>query len=76
MATKPEFYLQIVDKDGVVATFPGGGPLEAQLIDDIAHAAVSKGVGFFKTEATVEKAIRDAAREVIRALKRKTIQLV
>jgi hypothetical protein len=74
--SEPEFYLQIVDRDGVIAKFPGGGHLETQLIDDITHAVMSKGVGFFKTEAAVESALRDGMREVLRALKRKTIQLV
>lgn len=72
----PLFWLQIVDGDGVVARLPGGGHLEAQLIDLIANTIVAKGVGLMRTEANVEQKIREGTQEAIMSLKRKTIQLV
>lgn len=73
---KPLFYLQIVDEGGVVANLPGGGPLEASLIDLIANTIMAKGVGFFRTSTHVEKDVRDGVKEAIMSLKHKTVQLV
>lgn len=76
MPNNPEFYLQIVDNEGVVATIPGGGRLEINLVDAVAQNIVAKGVGFLRTQAQVNQAIRDGFREVLEGLKRQTVQLV
>lgn len=73
---EPMFWLQIVDKNGVVAKLPGGGALEAEIIDLIANTVIAKGVGFMKTQTEVERKIREGTQEAIMSLKRKTIQLV
>lgn len=73
---EPVFWLQIVDKNGVIAKLPGGGELEAEIIDLIANTVIAKGVGFLRTEADVERKIREGTQEAIMSLKRKTIQLV
>lgn len=73
---EPLFWIQIVDKEGVVAKLPGGGALEAELIDLIANTIVAKGVGLLRSEATVNQRIREGTKEAIMSLKRKTIQLV
>lgn len=75
MANTPSFFLQIVDKDGHIVTMPGGGRLEANLIEACTAAIVSKGVGFFKTEAQVKLAISKGLQEAISNLKRQTIQV-
>jgi len=72
----PIFFLQIVDKNGRVAHLPGGGPLEVNLHEVITKAIMSKGVGFFKTEKSVERSIREGIREAILNLKMETIKLI
>ena len=73
------YWLQIVDKDGVVAKLPGGGSLERDLIAEVTQRIVkaqvpmdveatvarivAKGVGFLKTEAQVAAAIRSGLAE-------------
>jgi hypothetical protein len=72
---RPVFYLQIVDRDGIVVEpFPGGGALERDLIDACTRAILAKGVGF-KPSAHVEQDIRDGMAEAILDLKRETIPL-
>ena len=69
----PIFWLQIVDTDGRVATLPGGGKLEQDLIASMTNAIVAKGVGFFKTEASVRVAIAAGITDTINEIKQKTI---
>lgn len=76
MANDPVFWLQIVDKDGVVATLPGGGRLEADLVEDCVKEVVALGVGIGRTEAHVAEDIRKGVAQAIFNLKRQTIQLV
>jgi hypothetical protein len=70
----PLFLLQIVEVGGprAVAQIPGGGALEADLIDICTRTILSKGVGLFKTEAHVEQDIRDGLAEAIMGLKAQT----
>lgn len=70
----PLFLLQIVEAGGnrVVASVPGGGTLEVDLIDACARAIVARGVGVFRTTAHVEKDIRDGIAEAIMGLKDQT----
>lgn len=71
------FWLQIVDVNGKVVTLPdAGGKLERDLIAACTNAIVSKGVGVFKTEAQVRKAIEDGITETFTDLKLKTEQVV
>jgi len=68
------FKLQITYPDGTIVEVPPGGKLERDLIASCVEAAVAKGVGFLRTEAQVEAAIRAGMTEVFMALKRETIQ--
>jgi hypothetical protein len=70
------FWLQIVDRSGVVVQLPGGGPLERDLIRSCTEAIVKRGVGVFRTEAHVKQAIAQGITEAIRELKRETVQAV
>ena len=72
----PLFYLQIVDRRGVVAHLPGGGPLEADLIDLCVKQILTHPVGVFRTQAAVERAIREGIHEAILSLKQQTAHLV
>lgn len=74
----PLFLLQIVESQGnkVVAQVPGGGALEAELIDICTRAIVVRGVGLFRTEAHVEQDIRDGIAAAITGLKDQTRFLV
>jgi hypothetical protein len=73
--SEPSFLIQIIDRGDRVAILPGGGPLEANLIDLCTKQIMSKGVGLFKTEAAVEKAIRDGMAEALLSLKLKTMSI-
>lgn len=75
----PRFLLQIVDAEtGVVARFPAGkrGQLERPLIDACTAAIVANGVGYFKSEAQVRKAITDGLTQVFTELKSDSRYLV
>lgn len=77
MATTRMFYLQIVDRDGQVATLPGGGRLEADLVElCVRSIAATQSLGYFVSQAAVEQAIRTGLVEAIRSLKRQTRELV
>lgn len=66
------FKLQIVNQDGELARFPGGGPLEREFVEACVAALVAKGVGIFRTENHVAIDCREAITEVIYALKADT----
>ena len=67
----PSFLLQIVDTEtGTVVQLPSGGVLEADLIRACTEAAVTRGVGLFKIEAQVRRAIERGFREVLSSLKK------
>jgi hypothetical protein len=71
--SQPMFLLQIVStSDGHIATFPGGGELEADFVLSATEAIVKRGVGVLKTQKQVEQAIRDGLTEAIMALKRQS----
>ena len=71
------FLLQIVRAEtGEVVRFPGGGPLERDLIDACTEAIVSRGVGMWRTEAHVREAIAAGMTEAIMSLKRDTRQVI
>lgn len=72
----PLFYLQVVDRDGVIVRLPGGTRLERELVSACVDQAVSKGVGLWKSEAQVKQAISEGIAEVIKGLKQQTRQLV
>jgi len=73
---EPVFYLQIADKDGKVVHLPGGGNLEANLIDLCATSILAKGVGFLRSSKHVEQDIRDGLKDALMGLKAQTIKLV
>lgn len=73
---QPLFFLQIVDGEGRIARFPGGGPLEANFIDICLQHILPKGVGLFRTKDQVEQAIRSGLAEAIMSLKSQTVVLV
>ncbi len=73
VAGQPLFLIQIVrTEDGAVATLPGGGPLEANLIELIVSHIIPKGVGLFRTSHHVEKDIRDGIKDAIMSMKQQT----
>lgn len=76
--SNPLFLLQIVEASAphVVVRLPAGGRLERDLVEACTRAIVSKGVGFFRTEAHVRQAIAEGITEAIRALKQDTTQVV
>lgn len=77
----PLFYLQIVDRKDHVVRLPGGGRLEANLVELCVSAILplvkenvieicveetkAYGVGWFKSEAKVEQAIRAGLNTVL-----------
>jgi hypothetical protein len=65
-----QFRIAIVDRDtGRQVLLVPGGVAERDLVEDVVDAVLDRGVGFFRTEAQVEQAIRDSMREVLRKLK-------
>lgn len=72
MHQKKMFLLQIVYPSGEVLTFPAGGRMEMDLVREITAAIMAKGVGFGKTEAQVEAAIKDAIPAALLAFKTQT----
>lgn len=67
----PRFLLTITDTiTGDRAALNPGGRGERDLIEDVVDATLERGVGFLKTEAQVEAALRAALHEVIGGLKR------
>ena len=51
---------------------PGGGPLEAEFIDLATKHIVSRGVGFFRSTAHVEKDIKEGLHWALMGLKEQT----
>ena len=76
--SKPLFLLQIVraDPPHEVVRFPGGGPLERNLIHACTEAIVARGVGLLKTERQVKAAITAGITDAIRELKWDTRSLM
>jgi hypothetical protein len=67
----PRFLLTITDTiTGDRAALNPGGRGERDLIEDVVEATLEQGVGFLKTEAQVEEALRKALHTVIGGLKR------
>jgi hypothetical protein len=72
MASK--FLIRIEDvAKGQIALLTPGGKGERDLVEAIVAATLSKGVGVFKTEIAVERAIREGAIEVLSALKSEVV---
>jgi hypothetical protein len=67
------FWLQVADREGVVWNTPFGSPMERDLIEACTAAIVAKGVGVFRTEAQVKRAIAQGITETVQALKRETV---
>ncbi len=64
------FILSIVDTvTGAQAKLRPGGSAEKNLVEQAVNAIVKKGVGVFKTEAQVRKAIQEGLTEAIRSAK-------
>jgi len=63
------FLVKIVRADGYDVILRPGGSGERDLIDDIVDRIMSKGVGFFRTEAHVKNDITEAVTEVLHELK-------
>ena len=71
-AGEPLYLLQIYDigDDCVVKRIAGGGPLEVDFVKTCTEHIVQKGVGLFRTEAVVARAIKNGITEAIMNLKR------
>jgi hypothetical protein len=74
----PVFLLQIVENDSQrkIAQIPGGGPLEADLIELCVTSIMARGVGVLRGEAHVEQDIRIGMQEALMSLKDQTRFLV
>lgn len=66
-----DFLLQVVNRHTgeVVSTWEPGGSVEANLVHSCVVAAKARGIGFWRTEAQVERALRAAWSDVLHALK-------
>lgn len=66
------FLLQIVDASTPhrVIRLPGGDRLERDLRESLKQAVLARGVGWFRSEAHVARALDEALEEVIDGLKR------
>lgn len=71
MASK--FRIAIVTDDGDPVHLHPGGQGERDLVEALVQHIVGKGVGFFKTEAQVTKAITEGISEVIYQLKSEVV---
>lgn len=73
---EPVYKLQLVYPDGVALTFEAGSRFERNFIEACSDAIVAQGVGVFRTEAQVKKAIESGIASALLGLKRETISLV
>ena len=69
------FKLQIVDNNGVVATFPAGGILERSIVEAFASAIESR-LGMWNTRAKPYDAVKDGVTEVVTGLKQETVRIL
>ena len=69
------FRIAIVRDDERIALLIPGSTGERDLIASITDAAVKRGVGLFRTEAQVRRAIADGCHDVLLALKREVMPL-
>ena len=65
---EPPFFLQIADATGAVIRTRAGGKHEADLIEHFVAAIMPK-IGFFKTEKTIEAAVRAGISDALYDLK-------
>lgn len=74
--SQPLFLLQIVrnDENATVARIPGGGKLEADLVDIFVSNIMSRGVGF-KSSSHVEQDIRAGITDAIYSMKAQTVNV-
>lgn len=72
MDTRPVFMLQIVTPEGDLVRLPGGSNLEFDLIEACVAKIKQRPTGMLRTEAQVEKAVREGIAEAIDVLKRQT----
>lgn len=73
---EPVFFLQIVDRQGKVAHFPAGGPIEADFVEACVAKVAGRYVGILRTQKQVERAVRDAVSAAIYDLKAETRKIV
>jgi hypothetical protein len=68
----PIYRLQVISDDGTrVIEFPGGGPLERDLLATCTDA-IAKRIGLFARHAQVKVAVAEGLDEVFKALKHDT----
>jgi len=72
--SEPVFKLQLVYPDGTALTFEAGTRFERDLVESIKTAIMERGVGFWRTEAHVEKDVVEGIRAAILDLKRETLR--
>lgn len=73
---RPVFVIQIVrTEDGAVATIPGGGPLEANLVELITSHVMNRGVNW-KSYKHVAEDVREGVKSAIMSMKEQTAKLV
>lgn len=67
-----QFLLQIVERNsGKVVALEPGGPVEVELVAELAKRLQEKRVGIFTTRAQVAKVVEDTLKDMIYELKKK-----
>lgn len=67
-----QFLLQIIERNsGKIVTLEPGGPVEVELVAELAKRLQEKRVGIFTTRAQVAKVVEDTLKDMIYELKRK-----
>ncbi len=69
---KQIYRLLIVDSEDQVLEVPVGGKLEQDFVEAITQEIVKQGVGIFRTENQVKKAILQGVASTFRAMKMRT----
>lgn len=69
------FKLQIVDENERIVTFPGGGQMEIDLINEISQALSGK-LSLLTTRAKAQAAVAEAVSEVVYSLKKETLKVL
>ena len=66
---KSAFVISIARTDAEPVRLKPGSSAERDLVESIVRASIARGVGMFRTEATVAERIREAVKEVLHDLK-------
>lgn len=73
---EPVFRLKLVYPDGSELVFDGGGAFEREIITVCREAVMKRGVGMWRTEAHVSRAITEGIAEALMSLKRESLRVL